>query len=237
MTEPAPTVDSASPEAVVFLHGVWRSARSMRRLERTLRGEGYAVHSETYPSLRQDIVANGRWLAERLEAINAPRIHFVTHSMGALVLRQCLSEREEPRLGRVVMIAPPSRGARLADVYSRIPLFPLIMGKGALQLRTGEEGLGASLPPPPCEFAIIAGGRGHPRGWHPQVPGDDDGTVGVTEAYLPGATAFITVPAGHTFIMNNPRTIEATAEFLRTGQISVDETPLPSDEGVDEQTQ
>lgn len=209
-----------SGETVVILHGVWRSANSMRRMARTLEREGFTVVNETYPSLRNDIGENAEWLWNLLSQIDAPRIDFISHSMGGLVLRQMLADHDEPRLGRVVMIAPPSQGASLADHYSRYPMFNLLMGRAATQLRTGPEGVGESLPVPPCEFAIFAGARGHPRGWHPLIPGDDDGTVGVTEAYLPGASDFVIVHASHTFIMNNPRVIAGTVEFLRTGHIT-----------------
>ena len=43
--------------------------------------------------------------------------------------------------------------------------------------------------------------------------------MGVSEAYLPGAAAFVTVRASHTFIMNHPQVIESTAEFLRRGSL------------------
>jgi triacylglycerol lipase len=212
---------SPASETVVLLHGVWRSAWSMRPLERALRGAGYNVINETYPSVRRDILENSERLARRLQTVRAGRIHFVTHSMGGLVVRQMLANHPLPNLGRVVMIAPPSRGARLADRYFRVPFFRWVMGRGAMQLCTGEDALAAQLPPPPCDFAIFAGMRGHPRGWHPLIPGDDDGTVGVTEAYLPGASAFVTVVASHTFIMNNPRVIRGTIEFLETGRIEM----------------
>lgn len=217
---PAVPERAAPREAVVLLHGVWRRAASMRRLARALSDAGYQVINETYPSVRRDIPANAEALAARVARIEADRIHFVTHSMGGLVLRQMLADHPQPRLGRVVMIAPPSRGACLADHYFDLPFFSWVMGRGALQLCRGATGLGPRLPPPPTEFAIFAGMRGHPRGWHPLIPGDDDGTVGVSETYLPGATAFVTVRASHTFIMNHPRVVAGTVEFLRTGRIS-----------------
>ena len=90
--------------------------------------------NESYPSLTLNIAENADRLAERLADVEAETIHFVTHSMGALVLRQMLSMHEVTALGRVVMIAPPSRGAKLADHHSRFRLYALLMGRSAMEL-------------------------------------------------------------------------------------------------------
>lgn len=211
----------AVAEAVVFVHGIWRRARSLNRLARALQRAGYLVLNESYHSVTHDIPEAAAIIWRRIEWLQAPRVHFVTHSMGGLIVRHLLGAHPVPSLGHVVMIAPPSRGAALADHYSHFPFFRWLLGRSGLQLRSGDLGLGASLPPPPCPFAIFAGRRGTPRGWHPLIPGDDDGTVGVREAWLPGAAAFITVLAGHSFIMNHPEVIRGTVEFLQSGQITL----------------
>ena len=60
----------------------------------------------------------------------------------------------------------------------------------------------ATLPPPPGEFAIIAGVRGTPDGFNPLIDGDDDGTVALSETHLDGVADRMTVPGGvHSFLM------------------------------------
>ena len=79
------------------------------------------------------------------------------------------------------------------------------------------------------EFAVIAGARGTADGYNPLIPGDDDGTVRVEETRLPGATDFMTVPAIHSFLMNNPAVIDASLRFLKEGQLRSEpgRTPIP----------
>ena len=45
----------------------------------------------------------------------------------------------------------------------------------------------------------------------------DDGTVAVERTKVPGMTDFLTVPCGHTFIMNDRKVIEQVEKFLRAG--------------------
>src|SRR5260370_24417218 len=72
---------------VVLVHGLGRTAWSMKRLEWTLTREGYRVINLSYPSIRLSIQdAPDDWLAALLQE-HAPhrtaKIHFVTHSLGA----------------------------------------------------------------------------------------------------------------------------------------------------------
>lgn len=202
-------------ETVVLLHGIWRTENSMRRLERAFRDEGYSVLNETYSSHTESIPEIAEDLWKTVNSLDTEKVHFVAHSMGGLVVRQMLASHEMTNLGRVVMIAPPSRGAALADHYGRLRLFGAVMGPAGLQLHSGDESYVAQLPPPPCEFAIIAGSRGDPEGWNPRIPGDDDGTVGVSESLLPGVDVFRTVHARHTFIMNRPEVVTMSLAYVK----------------------
>jgi pimeloyl-ACP methyl ester carboxylesterase len=59
--------------------------------------------------------------AEELdEDASVARLHFVGHSMGAIVVRRALAMARPRKLGRVVLMAPPNRGARLADWALRL---------------------------------------------------------------------------------------------------------------------
>ena len=70
---------------------------------------------------------------------------------------------------------------------------------------------------PPCEFGVIAGGTGKPRGINPLLTGDDDGTVELSSTRLDGARDFVVLPYPHSFIHMMPETVRLAGAFLATG--------------------
>jgi len=149
---------------------------------------------------------------------DAQRVHFVTHSLGGVVVRSYLSGGVEPHEGRVVMLSPPNQGSEIVDAFSDSPLLMSLLGPAGAQLGTDSASISRRLGPVRFALGIIAGDRSVlPLGsW--LIPGPDDGLVGVDQTRVAGASDFMVVPATHTFIMNRSDVAEAVVAFLNTGQ-------------------
>ncbi|MCC6807148.1 MAG: alpha/beta fold hydrolase [Deltaproteobacteria bacterium] len=204
------------PAAVVLLHGILRSGLSMRPLESALKDAGYRVLNVSYPSRALAVPALAEWLTERIDraALQEP-LGFVTHSMGGVVMRAYLMRRDAKETARAVMIAPPNKGAVEADRSAQSWLYRRVLGPAVLDLQTKVQ----APDPPPCAFAVIAGGTGTAHGYSARLLGDNDGRVRVDETKLDGMSDFLLVPRRHTFIMHAPEVIEAALRFLESGQL------------------
>ena len=135
----------ANGDTVVLLHGLGRTTRSMRKMERQLSREGFVVINVAYPSTRAPIETLATQYLGRVISTQCRRpgakIHFVTHSLGGIVLGYYLKYNAVPNLGRVVMLCPPSRGSEIADRLRDNVLFQLVAGPSGGQLGTGRDSL------------------------------------------------------------------------------------------------
>lgn len=218
-------MDLAPPvECVVLLHGLGRSARSMSVLEDFLLAEGYRVANIDYPSRKQDIETLARDAVVRglasCRQMQAQKIHFVTHSLGGILVRYYLSENLIPGLGHVVMLAPPNQGSEVADVLSRVPGFDAVVGPAGSQLGTNAGSIPRSLGPVAGRVGVIAGSSTINPLFSWLLPGPDDGMVSVRSTHLEGMSDFATVRASHTFVMRNSGAMDLTLRFLRSGKFS-----------------
>lgn len=218
-------------EAVILIHGIVRSSKSFGKLRSQLKEAGYTPIGFDYPSTRVSIEESAEYLHSLIGSLKGvQKIHFVVHSMGGILVRQYFAKHADERVTRLVMMGVPNRGAELADWLQSNLIYKLVYGPAGRQLISGENGLIAKLPPPKCEFAVIAGGRGDDRGFNPLLPGDDDGTVTIESARLPGAADFLRVDCLHSFLMFDDQAMAATVRFLKQGAFREDgkREPIPA---------
>lgn len=214
------TQRDGAQEQVFFLHGLGRSSASMFLLKHRLEGQGFEVISNSYASTDAGIEAHVEWLDEQLSLycpVDSTSLHFVTHSLGGIVLRAYLKHHELPNLGRVVMLAPPSQGSELADALKNWEVYRMTAGPSGQEIGTDENSVPNLLGPVEFELGIIAGERSLNPLYSHIIPGPDDGKVSVARARVEGMSDFILVNHSHTFIMNSSDVGEQVVAFLRTG--------------------
>jgi hypothetical protein len=200
----------------------------MALLAERLEDAGYRVVNFGYPSRSEPIEALVDRLEDELHRCcpgSEDSVHFVTHSMGGVLVRALLARREQPHHGRVVMLSPPNQGSEIVDAFADTPVLRAFLGPAGVRLGTDPDGVSGGLPPVDFELGIITGDRSlDPIGsW--LIPGPDDGKVGVENARVEGADDFRVVSASHTFIMNRADVAGEVVHFLRTGRFQpADET-------------
>lgn len=210
-------VEGEGRETVVLLHGMRRSGRSMGKMAKALRKEGYRTAVVDYPS---------KWgmheTTEKVFAALGPvtagvgRVHFVTHSLGGILVRDAFREGAPGNLGRVVMLGPPNGGCEHIDRFGWLPFFGAVWGTPARELGTGAESFPNRLPAIGFECGVIAGTKGGALGL--LLPGKSDGKVTVERAGEEGVKELLVLPVNHTWMMRDKRVISAAARFLKTGR-------------------
>lgn len=222
---PAPAAASEPGDCVILLHGLARSSKSMIPLGEQLQAAHYTVVNQDYPSREYTVadlasIAIPPALAE-CRAQSAQRIHFVTHSLGGIVLRQYLLNNSIPELARVVMFAPPNKGSEVVDHLKYMPGFYLLNGPAGLELGTGENSVPSQLAkqgPVTFDLGVIAGTRSINLLLSMHLPNPDDGKVSVASTKVEGMRDFMTLPVSHPFIMKDPTAIAQTLHYLQHGQ-------------------
>ncbi len=213
---------SLTNECVIVLHGLHRSKFSMHKIATTLSDEGYRVHNKTYPSteaevdvLAVDAIGTG---LEFCRSHSPEKVHFVTHSLGGILVRSWFQENKLTNLGRIVMLSPPNKGSEVADTLRDMAFFKRILGPSGQQLGTDDQSVPNTQKPISGEIGIITGQSTSDPWFSPLIPGDDDGKVSIESAKLAEMKDFLVVNSGHTFIMRNDEVIEQVLYFLRHGQ-------------------
>ena len=192
-------------ETAILIHGWGVRAHSMSQLAKMLHREGYTVLNYDYPSSKKRIGQHAEMFLElyRGEHLQG-KIHFLTHSMGGLLLRCALAEMTEAEcraIDSVVMLGPPNRGSLLAlfgelDFVKEfnVSLADMVPGSDSLQIPKP-----LFMPP----VGIIAGSR--------------DGKVPLESTALPDGLPFrqVTIDCNHPELRDPRRTGTLILHFFQ----------------------
>lgn len=206
--------DKTIKETVVLVHGLWMRGWVMAWLGWRLRRCGFRTVAFSYPSVRGTLSQNALRLSRFVAGLDAPRIHFMGHSLGGLVLLQMLATHPDPRTGRVLLAGSPYRASYAARKLARRWLGRCLIGRSVLQW--------LGQPAPACtdqyEVGVIAGcqplGAGRLIGG---VPQPNDGVVVVEETALPSASDQIVLDVCHSGMLLSDQVARQACAFLRHG--------------------
>ncbi len=219
-----------SREAVILLHGLGRTKYSMLKLAFSLRKK-YQVVNLGYPSRSYSIETLATMaIAPALERCEgASKVHFVTHSMGGILVRQYLSQNTISNLGHTVMLGPPNSGSEIVDFFSKQATlgaaFARINGPAGVQLSTAEDAKPKQLGGVDYSVGIIAGTVNHNPVWARIMPDEHDGKVSVASSKLQGMADHLILKVDHTFMMQNALVIEQIKYFLEQGEFNLEAVP------------
>jgi len=186
---------------------------------RVTRDFGLKTHVFQYPSVSGSMADIVSRLAERIRSLQAERVHLVGHSLGGIVIYRTLERFRDLPPGRVVFLGTPSVACRAAmGARDRLRWAEKILGNGAAVELLADRARRWEID---RELGIIAGTRRVGFGqFFAHLDGDNDGTVSVNEARLPGATAFLTQPVSHSGLLLSARVARETGVFLQEGRFA-----------------
>ena len=205
----------AEPEAVILVHGLWVHGAVLSLLRRRVARYGYRAMCYSYPSMRCTLTQNAEDLARYCARATAPKVHFIGHSLGGLVVLRMLETAQPFAVGRAVLMGTPYGGSLAARRLMRLP------GGSKLVGRSVPEWLGRERSEPlrHREIGVIAGrvGIGLGRLVAPAMGEPNDGVVRVSETRFAEMRDHIVLDVNHTGMVLSRAVAAQAIAFLKTG--------------------
>jgi triacylglycerol lipase len=216
---------------IFVIHGYGSSRVMMKKIDKSIRNENYITENYAYKSMTDDLDTIGKQLYVRIKTATFDTVSFVTHSMGALVVRSMLNyaknDKDFPVIYRIVMIAPPNGGAEIADIYASYEILRELLGPNLEHMKTDSGSYANKLPIPyNSEIGIIAGIRGGKYGYNLLIKGDNDGLLTPKRTKLGVQKDFVLIKGEHNLLTQKKYVCKLVVEFLKFGLFKSKENQL-----------
>lgn len=213
---------SFASHKVYIIHGYANPKSIMNDIYRDVKKAGFVAENYAYPGLYMELDTIGKRLYQDVLNDGVDSVSFVTHSMGGLVVRAMLkysgADLNFPKIYRIVMIAPPNRGADIADFFKEAKKVKVLLGPNVEKMETDSTSYANQLPIPfNTEIGIIVGVRRKDRGYNHLIPGNDDGLLTPERVYLGNEKDVAIVNYDHLGVIKRKKSRRLVIEFLQTG--------------------
>lgn len=208
-----------SRAAVILVHGLWVGRLSMALLAARLRRAGFIVRLFGYRSTRETPAAAAQRLARAGTGVGRPVVHFVSHSLGGIVLAHRFEREAGGHVGRALLLGPPMQDSVAARRLRQLGLDWALGASRRRGLLGGRPEWNREVP-----VAVIAGTR--PLGLArlvARIPRPHDGVVNVSETVVAGAARAV-MPVSHFGLVISRAVTERTIAWLREGVLPGDQS-------------
>lgn len=193
-------------ERVILIHGLSGNRWVLAPLNRFLTRKGYETTRWCYRSVGNSVMNHAHRLRAFLgeETDSTEPLHFVTHSMGGIILRAVLADMNWQRPGKLVMLAPPNHGSHVAALASRglHYLCPALS-----DLSTAPDSLVHRLPVvDSLDTGVIAGTQ--------------DLLVHLESTYIANQADHVLISCGHNRILRHSESLQEILYFLKNGRFT-----------------
>lgn len=208
-------------ESVIVIHGFARRAQSMETLAYEVHKAGYEVRNVGYSSINQSVEEVKTEVFKKFDQYISEnpdkKIHFAGHSLGGLLVRAYLDQKQLKNLGAVVLMGTPNRGTSLVNQYEDKWYFSWL-GPIIAELGVDNSKFLKTLKPPYYTVGVIAGSKPYSRWSSGTIEGQNDGLVAVESTKLEGMNDFIVIDVNHSRMKRDPRVIEQVIYFLKNSK-------------------
>lgn len=215
------TIMATATHKVYIIHGYGGFGLQMEKIHNAIQKSGYVSENFTYQSFTKDIDSVAIMLFEKIRNENIDSVSFVTHSMGALVVRALYRHLDKnvhfPQIYRFIMLAPPNKGTPVADFYKTYGFILPIGGPNVEHMTTDSASYANQLPIPTCEVGLILAITGKKPWYNPFMKDDNDGLISANYAKLGIEKDIVVIKSQHAAMTQNKKVIKLILEFLKTG--------------------